>query len=375
MRANEKIKQEQIDEIASCVSEHRRNIAIEFIKYRFGFQRYFGMPKDENQRIYIRGGDRPETRYRLANSMYFDLYFTFLLDDVDVSRSEEENVLKNRADSSKMVQALLELDKKGKLQSLLFAFENPPNFKTDRERLNYLEALWLVAEKIDSNVEYWENGPFDFSRQTRLMRCSLYFMQRNFTDSESKFRAFQTIMERNDSIVSIPLNLLSLDYSLREDSQPSFRLMDKHYEDIVKNTCLERLLKLHETGALSSHPNSFDLRIRWRQVAGTAAFLKVTEADFSRFPDAYANLIPFTTIAQNNDGKFYTVNLDALEEGCDVQELLRFLREHPSPISQFQEMRKSLEFAFDAKKNGTPYETDNQIQMIRELRRSQSNES
>jgi len=368
MSAGKKIKQKQIEEmITSCASENRRKTAIDFIMNRFGFQPYPGMPNEQDQRFLMRGGDKPDTRYRLANSMYFDSYFSFLLDDVDISRSDEERILQSVADSSMMIQVLLELDKKGKLPSLLFAFEKAPVFKTDQESLNYLESLWSVAEEIDSDDEFWHTRPFDFSRQTRIMRCSLYFLQEQFKDSESKLRAFQTIMEKNTQIISQPLYLLALDLSGRAEGEPSLLALQPSHAEEIKNKCLERISQLHAAGVLSKHHNSFNLRINWRQLAGNEAFSKATTQDFQRLPDAYANLVPFTTTYESN-GLFHTINLDALEEWFNAQNILQFLKANPSPMMQFQELQQCLEFAIDAKSKGKRYDGEAQKRMIYELR-------
>lgn len=376
MGPDKKIKQEQIEEIINLsTSENRRKLALEFIERRFDFHLYPGMQGDKVHPLFVRGGDRAEIRYRLADSRYFDLYFSFRLDNGAVSRSEEELVMQSVADSSKMTKVLLDLNKKQKLPSLLFAFETPPNLETDHERLNYLEALWSVAEEIDSNDEYWSVGPFDYSRQTRIMRCTLYFIQKQFKNSESKLRILQTIMDRNPRIISQPAYLMALDCSQQNPDDPTILFTEPQHQEIVKNMCLERLSKMHAKGELSTHQNSFNLRINWRQLAGDEVFCKVTAQDFQRFPDAYDNLLPFTGAYNDNDGIFHVINLDALGERFNVQDILQFLQAHPSPIPQFQELQNCLSFAIDAKAKGKRYDGEAQKRMTYKLRKQKESGS
>lgn len=339
-----------------------------FIKERLNWST--DVSSSKTTRRYKREGNKTNNRYRISSSESFDVYFSYRMNNSGVLRAEEEQLIQSADNSEKMLQHFLHLNQNGKLSSMLHILEDPPVFKTEPEALNYLFSLWSLAERIDSNKDYWKPSLFNYSRQTRIMRCSLFFLKTRYQTSIERFHVIEELMSDNPDIISQPLYLVAIDHAHYKRDASVIPLLEKEQFDQAKRICLERLEKIHANGSLSTHPNSFEIRRQWRVIAGAAKYSETTKQDWFRVPDAYDNLTPFTSIHERAEGVFHLIDINALERECDVERLLRLFKQHSRFYPQFSEMVEVIYFAFTAKKKHLPYDDETLIQKVLEMRAS-----
>lgn len=356
--------------LVSIVHRDHKAKAWSFIKERFNWS--MDASSDKTKRRLKREGNKTNNRYRISSSEFFNTYFSYRMNNSEVSRSEEEQLIQSADNADHMVRQFINLDQHGKLSSMLHILEDPPSFKSKQEELNYIGSLWKLAERIDSNRDYWKTPVFNYSRQTRIMRCSLFFLKKQYQMSIDRFNVIEELMSNVSEIISQPLYLVAIDHGHYERDASVTPLLEREHFDRAKRICLERLETLHSNGALSTHPNSFEIRRQWRMIAGNEKYSEETKMDWFRVPDAYDNLIPFTNTHERAEGIFHLPIIDALEKACDVGKLLRLFKQHPSPHHQFNEMAEILSFAFESKQNHFPYDDETLIQKTLELRTSQN---
>ncbi len=370
LKADVSIKEEWFEtNLVSIVHHDHRAKAWSFIKERFNWS--MDVSSNKTRRQLKREVNKTNNRYRISSSEFFDTYFSYRMNNSEVSRSEEEQLIQSANVTELMFQQFITLDQNGKLSSMLHILEDPPSFKSRQEGLNYLGSLWKLAERIDSNGDYWKTALFNYSRQTRIMRCTLFFLQNQYQMSSDRLKVIEELMSNNNDIISQPLYLVAIDHGHYERDSSVTPLLERDHFDQAKRICLKRLETLHSSGALSTHPNSFEIRRQWRMIAGDTKYSEETKMDWFRVPDAYDNLIPFTNTHERAEGIFHLPIIDALEKACDVEKLLRLFKQHPSPHPQFNEMAEILSFAFKSKQNLLPYDDETLIQKTLEIRTSQ----
>jgi len=265
---------------------------------------------------------------RVCSPDHFDTYFRLALSQGELSQIEIDRIISISNDSDKFKNALLELNKEGKIVRFLERFED---YTTNIVPLESIPNIIRVLMDIGDLFPEGESNFFvSFDTPMRILRI-FHQLSFRFDDPQKRFEIFKEAIENCENSLYTVVH----EVGVQNQQHAKYGLAENKYPDNELTVLSHNLIELEKlavnkikssiiNGSFATHPKFYLILYYWKLWTNKETvenYIKELVKDDSGFVNFIVGFFSYSTIFdENGTRKIPQMNYPAMKEYTDIRD-------------------------------------------------------